>query len=518
MSPKDHPAASNKDLHHSEIFTSLMQKNHRRFFGSAIFIAVIANLSALAIKLTGIGSQYLTYESIAIELAACTAILLLTMFSLRFFKTSSISMYLTVTGMTLFFFVFQYMIYGSKELFATHYLLLALSVFYFNARVPLYALLLVLISQTTLFMVRPELLPGGPGSSLAIRYIVYFLLGIVSSFGARATRELMMLSIQKTDEAHSSLEAMRNMAGTVDRSVGILTDESRAQDNVVTEIHQRTQTQAASLEEISASIEELSSNAESITNTARTLVEEMGITSESINDLQKVYDKIQTGSSSIMNTINEVKRYSRDSFGRMENTLDKFRVLGERGANMANFIQVINEIADRVNLLALNASIEAARAGEHGRGFAVVADEVSKLADATSQNSSEIEKLIRENRDLIENSRQSLEESAGMLERLNRAIIEITREITEVGGLLSDIGNTVKIITSLNNRISTTSHSIESSISEQQSATMESNKTVLLISESAQEVVNFASRISESSATIRRLSEELRAMTASMTA
>ncbi len=63
-----------------------MQKNHRRFFGSAIFIAGIANIAAVAIKLTGIGSQYLTYESIAIELAACTSILLITLFLLRFLK------------------------------------------------------------------------------------------------------------------------------------------------------------------------------------------------------------------------------------------------------------------------------------------------------------------------------------------------------------------------------------------------------------------------------------------------
>ncbi|MCU0844449.1 MAG: methyl-accepting chemotaxis protein [Spirochaetes bacterium] len=516
--PSNKPSnTATTDIQHSELFTRLMQNNHRRLFLSTIFIIGIANVAAVAIKLTGIGSQYLTYETIAIELASLFVILTITWLLIRLFKAKTVSMYLAITGIALSFGVFQYMIYGSKELFAVNYILLALSVFYFNARVPVLSLVLILISQTTLFVIRPELLPGGPASSLAIRYIIYIVLGFVSSLGARATRDLMMLSIQKTDEAHESLEAIRRMAGTVDRSVGMLSEESRAQDNVVSGIHQRTQTQAASLEEISASIEELSSNAEAITNTARTLVEEMGITSESISDLQKVYDKIQTGSSTIITTINNVKSYSRDSFGRMENTLGKFRVLEERGANMANFIQVINEIADRVNLLALNASIEAARAGEHGRGFAVVANEVSKLADATSQNSSEIEKLIRENRDLINSSRVSLEESAGMLERLNNAITEISREITEVGGLLSDIGHTVKIITSLNNRISVTSHSIESSISEQQSATMESNKTLLFISESAQEVVNFASRISDSSATIRKLSEELGAMTRGMT-
>ncbi len=108
--------------------------------------------------------------------------------------------------------------------------------------------------------------------------------------------------------------------------------------------------------------------------------------------------------------------------------------MNRMGEKITGVLELIKQIAEKTNLLALNASIEAARAGEHGRGFAVVADEVKKLAQNTKEATEEIDGVVARFRDDSAEMMENSESIAGMTEEVaneTRGLRDRFREFSE---------------------------------------------------------------------------------------
>jgi methyl-accepting chemotaxis protein len=184
---------------------------------------------------------------------------------------------------------------------------------------------------------------------------------------------------------------------------------------------------AASVEEMSVSITSVSES-----------------TNEALNISESAGQCADTGGKVIGDTVIEIDKIAVV----IDQVSSTIKALGESSNRISSVVQVIKDVADQTNLLALNAAIEAARAGEAGRGFAVVADEVRKLAERTSTATGEIAAMINNiqscSRSAVDNMAHTVTQVAKgtqHAQEAGHAIVSIRENSAQVVRVVHDIAD-----------------------------------------------------------------------------
>ncbi len=215
------------------------------------------------------------------------------------------------------------------------------------------------------------------------------------------------------------------------------------------EISASSEQMASGSREQAQQADEVATAAEELTSTAMDNARHCSLAAI---DTQKTGEEAMQGGRVVDETIESMNLLA----GVVTQAAARIEALGKRSDEIGDIVQVIDEIADQTNLLALNAAIEAARAGEHGRGFAVVADEVRKLAERTQQATKEIAAMIKGIQEetgaavltmhagtrQVAQSKEYTEKAGESLRTINRHIAELTGVIAQIAAASEEQSST----------------------------------------------------------------------------
>ena len=298
----------------------------------------------------------------------------------------------------------------------------------------------------------------------------------------------VQLNIEKHDEI-GKLYAGFNSAITNIKEMIIATAEAvQATASASHEISSSAEEMAAGSQEQSAQTTEVASAVEQMTSTILQTTKNAGSAAEFS---KKAGQFAMNGGEVVKQTVEGMNRIAK-VVGDAASTVKE---LGKSSNQIGEIIQVIDDIADQTNLLALNAAIEAARAGEQGRGFAVVADEVRKLAERTTKATKEIATMIKQIQKDTGNAVISMESGTKEVETGKELANKAISALDEIIGSTNETIDVVNQVAAASEEQSSAAEQISKSIESISGVTQESASGIQQIARASEDLSNLTTNL-----------------------
>lgn len=335
------------------------------------------------------------------------------------------------------------------------------------------------------------LIIGVSGAYLLVRSIIVPIkemataMNDIAEGGGDLTHRLQIKNRDELGEMSFSLnrfiERISEIIGPVQESTGRITDAATSMATISDETQSGVNQQRMEIEMVATAMNEMAATAQDVAQNANSAA-------KAAEDADK---EAQNGQQVVAATLSEINTLA-TSVGEASNVIQK---LESDSDSIGTVLDVIRNIADQTNLLALNAAIEAARAGEQGRGFAVVADEVRTLASRTQQSTQEIQVMIEQ---LQSGARNAVEVMAQGNERAQASV----EQASKAGSSLAAITAAVASISEMNIHIA-------SAANQQGDVANEINSSLASITTSVEHT-------SQNSTQLNNASEELSGLASSL--
>ena len=304
-------------------------------------------------------------------------------------------------------------------------------------------------------------------------------------------------------------ENMRNIIQNISNAASSVATSSHDLNNAAREVTEGSNQILTTMEQLAAGSETQADSAMDI--------------SENMSDFVKLVHASEQNGKEIVTSSNDVIEYTKEGTVLMHDAVDQMKridtivsgVVGqvtgleEKSGEVSKLVQVIHEIADQTNLLALNAAIEAARAGEHGKGFAVVADEVRKLAEQVSASVLEITGIVSDINIEIEQVVSSLTSGYEEVNEGTKRIEKTGENFSLIDGSISDMADKINEISENLRRITNNSLHMNDLIGEIASVSEESAASVEQTTATVENTSNLMNEISKNANELDQLAYQL---------